>query len=53
MHTINANVQGCSYENFSTRKFVIQKFCNKKFTDLWYMIHVHSYITYVLYIDNA
>ena len=31
MHTINANVvQGRSYENFSTRKFVIQKFCNTK-----------------------
>ena len=31
MSTINANVvQGRSYESFSTRKFVIRKFCNAK-----------------------
>ena len=31
MRTINTNVvQGRSYENFSTRKFVIQKICNAK-----------------------
>ena len=32
MRTTNVNVvRGCSYENFYTQKFIIQKFVNKNF----------------------
>ena len=57
MHTINANVvQGRSYKNFLTLKFVIQKFfstqvsgstvvtCNKMHYIKYHGVHVHPYL---------
>ena len=39
MRTINVNmVRDRSYENFQHKKFIIRKFLNTKFPDLWYEV---------------